>query len=268
MKRTRSAPWTDERVRDALGEFLARKSQFPTAREFKDAGLGGLWDRLSRRRELGRWAQEFELQAPRHARPILWTEDRIEAELRLAIQELGGWPGRAVLEERGQAGLAAAITRRGGARYWRGRVGLGLPQQSWSDEQLECELRELAEELGSWPRGRDLLDAEQPGLCAAVKRRGGLGACAEWLGYSPRPGGGKEHWTEQRIREQLTPFLRGRTSWPTQGEFEAAGLGPLWHALSRRHALQRWAREFDLPEPRRGRRPRQPHAPADAAPSA
>lgn len=60
--------WTDATIAAALNELCAGCQQFPTVREFRDAGLGGLYSILGRRGELDRWAQQLELPRRKHQR--------------------------------------------------------------------------------------------------------------------------------------------------------------------------------------------------------
>ena len=53
-------------------------------------------------------------------------------------------------------------------------------------------------------------------------------------------------WNDIRIEQELREFLAGRTAWPRQVEFTAAGKGPLYAAASRAGGLARWRRMFGL----------------------
>ncbi len=59
-----SLEWTDDRLRRELGEFLARRSQdgvfdWPSQREFREAGLGGLHAAIYNHGGAEKWAAEF-----------------------------------------------------------------------------------------------------------------------------------------------------------------------------------------------------------------
>jgi hypothetical protein len=53
-------------------------------------------------------------------------------------------------------------------------------------------------------------------------------------------------WTDERIEQELRRFTTERSSWPTQREFEQAGLGHLAKAVSRRYGATHWARVLGL----------------------
>lgn len=59
--------WDDQSIRHALHELCAGRDRFPTRREFRDAGLYGLYATLARRGALDTWAQQ--LQLPRRSHP-------------------------------------------------------------------------------------------------------------------------------------------------------------------------------------------------------
>jgi Fic family protein len=61
----------------------------------------------------------------------------------------------------------------------------------------------------------------------------------------PRQGsrrGRPEKWTDSAVERELRAFLAGRTSWPSPGEFQAAGQGALYAAASRKAGIPRWRR--------------------------
>ena len=125
---------------------------------------------------------------------------------------------------------------------------------TWTDAQIERELSSVIRKIGHWPTGRELRERGRTDLLGAIHRRGGLRVWARRLGYEPNRGPGERYWTDKRIRETLRPFLKDRAvSFPTRREFEEAGLSSLWQVLQDRGDLGRWAREFRLEEPRRGR---------------
>lgn len=72
----------------------------------------------------------------------------------------------------------------------------------------------------------------------------------------------KRRWTPERIRSSLEAFCGGRKSWPSAGEFRAAGRGDLYVAASRYGGVAYWAAELGFgqePTPRRQwRLPRPP----------
>jgi len=87
-----------------------------------------------------------------------------------------------------------------------------------------------------------------------------------------RPPGGVRRWTDDAIRATLTQFLGDRRSWPTNREFDEAGLRAFREAVRRYGGPQRWSAEMGVawvrrwrpaPTPRPSRRVKQPREPKD-----
>ena len=58
-------------------------------------------------------------------------------------------------------------------------------------------------------------------------------------------------WTNERIRAALVEFCAGRTSWPSAGEFKAAGHTDLYVAASRYGGIRSWASDLGFSGPAR-----------------
>jgi len=70
----------------------------------------------------------------------------------------------------------------------------------------------------------------------------------------------QRHWTNERIRAALAEFCADRSTWPSAGEFKAAGHGDLYVAASRYGGIGFWASELGFSRkakaaPRRRPRP-------------
>jgi DNA-binding transcriptional ArsR family regulator len=59
------------------------------------------------------------------------------------------------------------------------------------------------------------------------------------------------HWTNERIRAALLEFCAGRATWPSAGEFKAAGHTDLYVAASRYGGIRSWASELGFSGPAR-----------------
>jgi Fic family protein len=62
-------------------------------------------------------------------RPKLWTDDRIESELRAFVGDRKWFPTRNEFDEAGRGGLYLAIVRNGGTRRWSERLELEPPRR-------------------------------------------------------------------------------------------------------------------------------------------
>jgi Fic family protein len=65
--------------------------------------------------------------AKRAGRPRLWTDERIEAELRVLVGERRTFPTTAAFDDAGQQALYAAVHRHGGTSEWARRLGIEPP---------------------------------------------------------------------------------------------------------------------------------------------
>jgi hypothetical protein len=88
-----------------------------------------------------------------------WTPETILAELEPIVAELGRFPKREELAERGLSGLTSAMGRHGGVAAWRERVTASAPAVSHEDIAHRAYLKSLAPDghdpLANW------LDAER-----------------------------------------------------------------------------------------------------------
>jgi hypothetical protein len=75
--------------------------------------------------------------------------------------------------------------------------------------------------------------------------------------FSARRRGREYAWTYPRMRREVARLAEGRTDWPRQAEFTAAGLLGLYRITGRRHLRPRLARELGLTPPVE-RKPRTP----------
>lgn len=192
--------WNEDRVREELRIFLADRTAWPTAAEFKEAGRGSLLRAVRRCGGTETWRQEFSLpplqrpeRTPRHRRPAAapgrlsrtsprWTEQRIEAAIAPLLEQLGRWPTKGEFRQAGLSRALSAVYDHGGSARWQRhfgvmpRAGSGpVPNRTrWTEERIEGELRTLIAHTGRWPTERELREHIPPGLYSAVVRHGGV----------------------------------------------------------------------------------------------
>jgi len=114
---------------------------------------------------------------------------------------------------------------------------------------VRTQLEEFLDGAAEWPSYRDFQRNGRLTLRNQVTRLGGARLWAKRLGlpYPERKPGYTTRWTEDRVRAELSEFLRKRRYWPSRLEFEAAGRKPLRDAVRRLGGPERWAAEFGLP---------------------
>jgi hypothetical protein len=66
-----------------------------------------------------------------------------------------------------------------------------------------------------------------------------------------REGGSHRRWTSDRIRTELQVFCAARKTWPSAGDFKAAGRGDLYVAASRYGGIGHWAETLGFARPTR-----------------
>jgi hypothetical protein len=72
---------------------------------------------------------------------------------------------------------------------------------------------------------------------------------------------GRRRWTDGRIRNELSAFCAGRTTWPSAAEFRRAGRSDLYVAASRYGGIAFWAAELGFPPQERRRIATRPDSP-------
>jgi hypothetical protein len=195
--------WTEERVRADLVEFLYERESWPSRVEFEEAGRKPLRDAIGRLGGPERWAAEFglPLRNLKAGSKLVWTDERIEAELRLVLEGRETWPGARELEQVGSYGLAGAVAHGRGTAYWARRLGFKPPSRAgvpkpriWTDERIRAELERFCQGRTTWPTEREFREAGESALYSAACHHGGAPHWAAELGlvrtrrYGPAPG--------------------------------------------------------------------------------
>jgi hypothetical protein len=118
----------------------------------------------------------------------------------------------------------------------------------WDDGSIRAALTELLGEREDWPTCDEFEAMGAKYLREVIGRGRGAAWWAREMGLrgGDRPGGGVRRWTEPQIRATLTGFLRGRSTWPSWPEFNAAGLHAFREALRHYGGPERWAVEMGV----------------------
>jgi DNA-binding transcriptional ArsR family regulator len=118
------------------------------------------------------------------------------------------------------------------------RLGLAALSEGTTNELT----REQYQHLTGVSRSQaayDLAELVETGL---IERVGG-GRSTRYR-RRPRSQSSQRHWTNERIRAGLADFCATRTTWPTAGDFKAAGRADLYVAASRYGGIGVWASEL------------------------
>jgi hypothetical protein len=138
---------------------------------------------------------------------------------------------------------------RSGARPSSGVRTLGSGRgRRWDDGSIRAALTELLAGREDWPTCDEFEAMGAKYLREVIGRGRGAAWWAREMGMrgGDRPGGGVRRWTEPQIRATLTGILRGRTTWPSGPEFNAAGLHAFREALRHYGGPERWAAEMGV----------------------
>ena len=186
-------------------------------------------------------------QAARAALP--GTEARLRADLdrgarprrprgvsaRLAVlaeptRVRGGWPQAAARRDP-SAGRTGALGRRVRAAAAEPEIRLEARLDRRTDRNRTAQRCSM--DATTWPTRREFERLGSFGPrdgCLPPRRDGLLGSPARVQGATPRGHGPTAPWTDERIRAELEEFCRGRTTWPNEREFLAAGKSKLYTA--------------------------------------
>jgi hypothetical protein len=242
IRATQEVGWTETKARDVLQGLCAGRADWPTASEFRAAGLGGLYQAIQRK--LGgheKWAAEFGLSfRPRAAG---WTDASIAESLSAFCSGRSTYPTTAEFVAAGLRGLYSAIAAtQGGHAAAAERLGLQKQWSEWTADSARERLREFCAKRATWPTAAEFSAAGLSGLYEALgKRLGGIEYWQTEMNLQPRV----RNWTPERARAALVELCRDRDQWPSERQFRAAGLSGLHAAIQNRlGGHDKWAREF------------------------
>jgi hypothetical protein len=185
--------WTEERIRAELEQFLDGRDLWPTRKEFEEAGEKLLRDAVLRTGGPKRWAREFGLRRPsdKSGSKRVWTDERIESELRKFLRGRAEWPPRRAFIRMGRGSLLSATYTWGGPNYWSRRMGVRRPRRPappprivWSDERIRRELEAFCAGRKTWPRYTEFVAAGKQRLYQAASIRGGIDHWIDELGLT------------------------------------------------------------------------------------
>jgi hypothetical protein len=143
--------------------------------------------------------------------------------------------------------------------------------RKWDEDSIRAALGEFLVGWEVWPTCDQFALGGAKGLREAVGRIRGAEWWAKEMGLpgGDRALGGQLEWSDERIRATLLEFIGDRATWPSQREFDEAGLHAFREVVRQRGGPKRWAREVGVTWDR-SRYPKKRHAsrPASASEAA
>lgn len=120
--------------------------------------------------------------------------------------------------------------------------------EPWSEAAIRAALEELLTGREVWPTWDQFVTAGAKELREAITQIHGARWWAREMGLpgGDRQQGGVRRWTDERIRATLSSFLDDRTTWPTNREFDEAGLRAFREALRHYGGPRRWSAEMGV----------------------
>jgi hypothetical protein len=179
----------------------------------------------------------------------LWSERKMRQELARFASRRDYFPTCEEFQLAGLLALFEQVKLQGGPRRWARELGIDhLPIErntaGWDAERVRMELTRFLAGKDHWPTVTEFEEADQGRLRRALAVFGGAAYWSAAFGLG-RPIGLRQafqHWTPERIEDALMGFLNGRTRWPRDKDFTAAGLGGLHNAMRRNGGKRGWAK--------------------------
>jgi hypothetical protein len=132
---------------------VKRLGRWPTKGEFDRAGLASALAALYRYDSVERLQRRLGATPLLHRGPVpsrrIWSEERIERELREYCGRYGAWPAWQRFVADGNARLYAAASRWGGVGRWQVRLELAAPRRSGPAADRPPESRGMHEPGGN-----------------------------------------------------------------------------------------------------------------------
>jgi DNA invertase Pin-like site-specific DNA recombinase len=166
-------PWTYEHMRAALADFVGNRNDWPTRREFADAGHRPLYVAIQKSGRREQIAADLNLRLPPGRRRIAgyWTDPEIDAALAELLTGRDTWPSRKEFRAARLGTLADVIDLSGRRKWWARRHGV-TPTYRWFETTIAKALDEFLEGREHWPTKREFAAADLMDLRDALEKRG------------------------------------------------------------------------------------------------
>jgi hypothetical protein len=127
LSTARRVEWDDARIESEIAPLVKTLGRWPTKGEFRRAGLSKALAAVYTHGGSRRWQKRLHVRPVRYSSPVpdrrVWSEERIERELREFLAGRERWPGARAFELAGLGLLYRAAGQHGGIAHWRRRLG-------------------------------------------------------------------------------------------------------------------------------------------------
>ncbi len=244
---TKFIHWTDEKILEKLIKIINKLGHFPTHPELYALGMGQISSAIL---VCGGTNKFRELLGEKiiKVRAGYWTEEQTINDIKQIIEDIGHFPTGVELLKLGRANLLSALLKHGGINRFRKMFGyhviIKAPPQHWTDETIIEELKKMKDNLGHFPRIRELLALKQTSLINAIGKHGGVKRFKELLGEDTVINKYGSRWTDETILEALKKIKADLGHFPRSKELIALKRIDLSVAISRHGGFNKFRELF------------------------
>ncbi len=177
--------WSAKCIEQELRDFLPKRGEWPSYREFADAGRARLHAQVLAYGGPHYWGGRLGVGVPPFT--VRWDRELVRAALSAFLKDRAVWPCPREFEEAGMLATYQAVQRNGGVAHWAEQFGLSggkTRRPRWTDERIAEALGRLTKGRSDFPRRCEFDQAGLRTLYEAIRRRGGLDRWAQRSGLA------------------------------------------------------------------------------------
>ncbi len=169
--------WSYARILEEVKKLAAGQNRWPSHRQFRAAGLGGLDMSIGKRGLEGHVAADLGIptRVRRPQRPV-WTDETIRHTLDLFLKGRTTWPTETEFRKARLGSLSKNFYRHGTRDRWAKEYGIPPPldQFRWTEANIEYALDCYLQDRNTWPTSTEFKEAGLSGLRSTLANRGQL----------------------------------------------------------------------------------------------
>jgi len=177
--------WPPSRLEAELRDFLAGRPDWPSYREFAEAGKARLFSQTLAYGGPHYWGPRFGARVPAFC--VSWNRERVRAALAPLLEGRQDWPGEKAFKKAGMTAVYRAAQKHGGLPYWAAQFGCSHRNAralKWPEERIAAELAQYTFDRPGFPSKSEFERAGKRSLYEAMCRRGGIASWAERFGVA------------------------------------------------------------------------------------